>query len=88
MTTLQFAYLSRRAARAECAKQTAAIGVAMARMSGKASSDARPVEHSEIDGLPYYRWRGVPAIGAIPSLANKARSFSAAGLPVVSNFSP
>ena len=37
--------------RAECAKRTAAIAVAMARMSDKAIGDAGRVEHSETYGL-------------------------------------
>ena len=38
---------------AECAKRTAAIAVAMARMSDKAIGDAGCVEHSETYGLRY-----------------------------------
>jgi hypothetical protein len=39
--------------RVECAKRTAAIAVAMARMSDKAIGDAGRVEHSETYGLSY-----------------------------------
>jgi hypothetical protein len=39
--------------RAECAKRTGVMAMAMARMSDKAIGDAGRVEHSEIHGLEY-----------------------------------